>query len=563
MKNLLISFFISLSAQVLLAVPSDTVKTPDLTYHSDFEKKTFATYLTDKQFDTLAFLLAVDSTISSTGTRQAQNELQAFYKTIDTEGDKKKKNLKKFVDFLFTNIHARFLKKYDSNVSFSHIFQDGIYNCATATALYAVIFEHYGIKYYIKEQPNHVYLIVDPAGLSIMIETTDPKGGYFAPSDKFKKNYVNQLLEGKVVTQLEVATEGVQSVFEKHYYENTNEHLSIPQLVALLYYNKAVDLNENEEYKAAFFELEKAYQLYPCDRIKFVLLYTVYSEVEKKQKNQNQAYDIESVRFFTKMFPYINFAKTKKAVVSGFEELSNEVLIKKNKADFYDQVFSIYDSSIPDSATLSEIRFVYYDKKAQEAFLKSKYKLSLDYTEKGLAINSNDLRIRSNFSTCILRSMGNSQDFEKILGELDVFGGKYSFLNEDEKFLRALVYSLMGVCASKCYKDEYSASLKYFVRFEKLMAEHPMDIDGDLVGGGYGEASSYCIRKLMDYDKARDWLNRGFKYEPDSEILKRKLKTLDENPMPSKKNVSTEELKVIDVKDLKLAKPPKPKQSKN
>ena len=67
----------------------------------------------------------------------------------------------------------------------------------------------------------------------------------------------------------------------------------------------------------------------------------------------------------------------------------------------------------------------------------------------------------------------------------------------------------------------------------------------------------------MDYDKARDWLNRGFKYEPDSEILKRKLKTLDENPIPSKKNVSTEELKVIDVKDLKLAKPPKPKQSKN
>lgn len=563
MKNLLISFAFTLFSPLLMAADSvDSLKKPNLTYHSDFEKNKFEAYIVGKQFDTIGFLLAIDSSMTKTDAHQAVNDLSSFYKTIDTEGDKKKKNLKKFVDFLFTNIHAQFLKKYEENVVFNRIFQDGVYNCITASALYALVFEHYGIPYRIKELPTHIYIVVDPEGLSIMIETTDPKGGYFAPSDKFKKNFVNELIESKVVTQTEVNTEGGQAIFEKHYYDNQNAHITMTQLVALLYYNKALALNDVEKNKAAFFELEKAYHLYPSDRIKSVLLLNLSAELRKIDDHYD---NIENVKFYTKIFDYLEIATLRKAIATDFEHMSNEFLINNNKPDYYEQLYNILETAISDSATLSDIHFIYYAKKGQVAFLNAKYKPAVDFTAKCLTINPNNVPMKTIFVNSIIQSFGHRRDYDKIIDELYVYGNQYPFLFESDTYSRAIGHTLMGICANKCYNDEYSESLPYFERFEKLMTEHPVTYDSDMVGGAYGEASSYCIRKLIDYEKARDWLNRGMKYDPNSQTLKRKMKTLDENPEPSKSKVSTEEIKVFELSNPNfkvLSKPPPPKKKK-
>jgi tetratricopeptide (TPR) repeat protein len=558
---LLIIFTSFLLTDTLFAMPSDTLTKPDLTYHSVFEKNNFDSYIIDKQFDTLGFLLAIDSIETKTDAKTVQNELQSFYRSIDVEGNKKKKNLKKYIDFLFINIHDHFLRKYEENVAFNQIFKKGIYNCVTASALYALVFDHYGIRYAIKELPTHVYLVVDPEALSIQIETTDPKGGYFAPSDKFKKNFLNQLLAAKLVTQKDVSTMSGQKLFEKFYYDNNNANVSFPQLVALLYFNKAIALSELEQYKSAFFESEKAYFLYPSSRIKYVLAYSIYAEVERKQKlNQNQMNDIEVVKLATKIFPYVDFSSQKRKILSNFQDLSQELLIKKNKVEYYEEVYSVLESSIKDSITLSEMRFIYFSTKAQEAYLKAKYKLSVDYTVKCLAINPEDLQMKSNLTLCIMRSFGNSHDYVKILTDLEVFESKYAFLSDNEMFIKAKSIALMSIAGEKCYDDKYSESLKYFEQFEQLMSIHPMTFEDDAAGGAYGEASSYCVRKLIDYKKARDWLDRGFKYEPNSPILKRKLNVLNDNPMPSKSQISTEE---INMKEVKLSNPPKPKKPKN
>jgi hypothetical protein len=557
----LLLFIFIIFVNSLFAMTSDTLKKPELTFHSLFEQENFDNYIANKQFDTLAFLLAIDSSETKVNVQNVQKELSVFYKSIDLEGNKKRKNLKKYLDFIFTNVHDYFLKKYDENVPFNRIFKDGVYNCVTATALYALVFDHYGIRYAVKELPTHVYLVADPEGLSVQIETTDPKGGYFAPSEKFKKNFLKQLLDSKLVTQEDISTEGGQKVFEKFYYPNKNANVNMPQLVAFLYFNKAIALNESEQHKLAYLESEKAYFLYPSDRIKYVLVYSIYSELERKQKlNQNQTNDIEVVKLGSKIFTFGNTERQKRAILSNFEVLSQEVLIKKNRVEYYEQAYTILNTSIKDSATLSEIHYIYYSSKAQEAYLKSKFKLSLDYTSKCLAINPEDLQMKSNLMLCILRNFGNSHDFLKILPVLEDYESKYTFLSENDIFIKAKAIALVGIGGEKCYNDQYSESLKYFEQFEKLMSIHPMTFEDDAVGGAYGEASSYCVRKLIDYEKARNWLNRGFKYEPNSAILKRKLSVLDDNPMPSKSQISTEEIKQFNVK---LSPPPKPKKPKN
>ena len=226
-------------------------------------------------------------------------------------------------------------------------------------------------------------------------------------------------------------------------------------------------------------------------------------------------------------------------------------------------MYAVFKTGISDSTVLSEMGFIYNASKAQEAFLKAKYKLSVDYTAKSLDFHPSDLQMRSNLATCILRGFAYRADSEKMIEELDDYVLKYPFLLENDFYFRAIVYTLMEAGTKKCFNDEYNESQKYFERFEKMMGERPLTFDNDMVGGAYGEASSYCIRKLIDYEKAREWLSRGFKYEPTSQTLKRKLKTLDENPLPSKSKVSTEEIKVIESNFKVLSKPPPPKKKKN
>jgi len=91
---------------------------------------------------------------------------------------------------------------------FSRIFEAGIYNCVTASMLYALILDHYQIPYEIKEKPTHIYLVALPGKDNILFETTNPRGLY-VPDEKFKRDYVNSLVQLKYTTQEHVNEVGL------------------------------------------------------------------------------------------------------------------------------------------------------------------------------------------------------------------------------------------------------------------------------------------------------------------------------------------------------------------
>jgi hypothetical protein len=280
MKHLWIFFFYMVSSTFVFGSAADTIAVPELTYHSALEKNNFKTLINTNQLDTIAFLLGIEAAAAPKTVQNVQKQLQDFYQFVDANANKKKKNLKKFVDYLFDNIHARFLKKYQYNILFDRIFKDGVYNCVTASALYALVFEHYGIPYHLKELPTHVYIVVDPNGAPIVIEPTDPNGNYFAHADAFKKEFVNQLLEAKLVTASEIQTEGVPALFNQHYFKHPNGYLSIRQLVSLLYSNFGIALSERKEVTNTVAAIEKAYWLYPCQRHKNLMGAALYLQMD-------------------------------------------------------------------------------------------------------------------------------------------------------------------------------------------------------------------------------------------------------------------------------------------
>jgi hypothetical protein len=529
MKHLWMFFFYMVSSPFAFGSGADTTVMPDLTYHSTLEKKNFETLIKTNQLDTIAFLLGIDSTVSPKTVQNVQKQLQDFYQFVDANADKKKKNLKKWVDYLFENIHARFLKKYQYNIRFDRIFKDGVYNCVTASALYALVFEHYGIPYQLKELPTHVYIVVDPDGSPIVLEPTDPNGQYFAPADAFKKEFVNQLLEAKLVTTAELQNEGVAALFNQHYYKHPNGYLSIRQLVSLLYSNLGIALSEQKEVAKTVEAIEKAYWLYPCERHKNLMSIALHLQMQHMVDDVN----LETIKIYIKAFPFFEKAKYKKAITMVFNALAQEMLFRKNQEAEYDQYYQLFISKVTDSATVASLRFEYHTQKAHAAFLKNDYTRAIQHEQICLQVYPDDLATQANLRNHVVKLATNySNDAQNILDTLDIYAQKYSFLAKNESYATITAAIVLSVAATLCEADNYQKSLPHFERFERLMAVKKSSLSNDIIGIAYGEASSYCIRNQNNYTLGRDWLARGLRYDPKSRTLQRKLQVLDENPLP-------------------------------
>ena len=171
----------------------------NLEYVSAFEEAIFKSYLEDENIEVISFLVGPDSLQSSENLAEIRASVESIFSKIPAQKIQNKP-AKKQVAAIFKEVHEALLDKYVESASFSDIFEKGEYNCVSATALYAYIFDHYGIAYQIKESPNHVYIIADPGVSDIVVESTDPQGSHTRISDDMKEKYVKQLREQKLIS---------------------------------------------------------------------------------------------------------------------------------------------------------------------------------------------------------------------------------------------------------------------------------------------------------------------------------------------------------------------------
>ena len=66
----------------------------------------------------------------------------------------------KFLEYVFFKVHRKYLKVFRPLTDFSQIFQEGKYNCLSATTFYAIILDYFNFQYDLIELPNHIFLKV-------------------------------------------------------------------------------------------------------------------------------------------------------------------------------------------------------------------------------------------------------------------------------------------------------------------------------------------------------------------------------------------------------------------
>ena len=246
-----------------------------LLFDSNLEKQAFQKSNND-QCDPLVFLLAYDPKIDSNQYIAVKNELSGYAYKLN-EKRRKCRQESKFLHYVFNSVHREYLRKYKHSETFNGIFNGGIYNCVSGTALYACLLSQLGYSPKIYETRYHIFLLVDLKDSSqILFETTDPLAGFVDNKERVSRR-IQHYLKDEQETLTKRLT--LSAPFNNH---TILEDVSLKEVAGLHYYNLAVDLINKENYYDAFRALKKANILYPeSQRIKDFLWFT-YSKYESE-----------------------------------------------------------------------------------------------------------------------------------------------------------------------------------------------------------------------------------------------------------------------------------------
>lgn len=233
-------------------------------FKTDFERHVFEHL---DSVEPLDLLLAISENMSFDKSALIKNKIVAFIESNDKIAQGKET---KMVKKIFAKTHSSFFSKYEEVSNFENIFELKEYNCVSATALYSLIFDAYGIPYQVKEAPSHVYTVAYPGTHDILVESTAPTSGYYYATEGDIHNSIQNLISLKYVTQDEVDSMGERAVYDAFFFKV--EDINLRELAGLQYHNEAISYADKEDYEAALNAALKCQMIYPSERIDILIL---------------------------------------------------------------------------------------------------------------------------------------------------------------------------------------------------------------------------------------------------------------------------------------------------
>ncbi|WP_144606719.1 hypothetical protein [Algoriphagus algorifonticola] len=255
-KSFLTSLFFLLSMLTAWSQESSVLPN-DLPFETDVEKSLWEKSLSESDY--LALFRAV----------HAENEMHAqkweeHISTLDKKFEKKGKSLK-FIRTLFEKSHQNLFKTYEQHATFNQMLSEGKFDCVSGTATLGMILNKYGFDFEIVETDYHVFLIVNVDQNPIILESTLRIGGMITNPGEVK-NYLKAYAPEEASSYLDLRqrigspnqSESEKTIFRK---------INLTQLAGLQYYNDAILHFNEQSYRVAAVQLEKAYKLYESERI--------------------------------------------------------------------------------------------------------------------------------------------------------------------------------------------------------------------------------------------------------------------------------------------------------
>ena len=508
---LVIVFSISAIAQ------EDLVRFSDLTFVSDFEKESFKQYF-DGDMDITRLLQCINPRQTEKGHLENDQQLRsAIDKLKQAKLEKKKPNKK--VRTIYTTIHDTFLDKYEKKNEFSEIFDTGKYNCVSATALFALVFEELSISYTIKELPTHVFLIAYPENEQILVETTDPLTGYIQFSQIFKRTYLENLRERKLIGSAEYSQYSSDDLFDKYYFDD--EDISLEQLVGIQYINDGIYKLQEGNLEKALSQFEKGYLLYPSDKAAYLSVTTAIRHLTKLNLE-----DDNYTELVMKLSRYTNYGITGDHITGEFNKLTSAILYNKGDLARYEAIYYKFNAELEDENIKRETSFIFHYEAGRYYFNKGLITKALENIEQAYQLQPGNAQGESFLITAIRDKISRIDNAKLINYFLEGYFDKYSGLSKNPLFYSMLLDSYLLYSELQFRNEKANEGNDYLTRFEEgFKGKTDLSVNNKLIVRAYASASVYYFVKGYK-SKSRTYLLRGLNYVPENIELKQRLQML-------------------------------------
>jgi tetratricopeptide (TPR) repeat protein len=486
-----------------------------LSFHNEVEKAAFSSQLTNFD-DRFALLLCVNSTIDNQKINAYKEQLNLFYKKLE-EKKIRAKSTKKATKIIFKMAHKALLKNYETFAQVNQIFDDGTYNCLTATILFSLIFDHFDIDYQVKELPTHVYIIVEPNGINLTMETTDSSNGLYKVD---KHTMINDLEQLQIISKQESRSHTVDELYKK-YSVGEEQIISYKELAADLYYNTAIINYEAGKYEVAHRLIDKGLFLYPKRQANFTRISIIYQLTLAVDLMRPES--LQPLFILLKNDRYSRVVQTD--LVNNLRFAAQKFLVENDNQSAYEAIRTYIQINLPKSKyndldkSLEETHFIcfgYYKS------LKNDYDTAIEYLKKAYQIAPENLRVKAMLVEAIIgkEQLTRVSDLYEILMS---YTSQYPFLTEFDDFNYQLILGLSGQVATHFNKNEEKLGFKKLNEFmSKLNQTTPNEsLIQRAISIAYAPIHSYYVRK-SDYENAKFWIKKGLQLAPKSKTLNRK-----------------------------------------
>lgn len=485
------------------------------TYSSAFEEKLVKEIQQDSiNYNFFASMLAIDSTMTSERALKYQSEVDALISTFPATEDREKKERKR-VKNIYDELHDKFFVKYEEDSFFNNIFENGYYNCVTASALYAYAFDKLDIPYHVKETPSHVFLIVYPNTYKIYLETTVPGAyGFLEPSESDIKKIVDELVSYKLVTSQEVLEKGYSKFYEDYFYGK--DFVDKKTLIGMQYYNKGILDYQKENHETSINNLKKAKLFFDSPIVKWMLKESMYSQVNNLQFNNKEdialLLDIIEVSEFQKDYDASNLTSSLSKIVDHDE----------NDKEFI--IYVIEEFSKIKNEEVKKISLEYfYDYLARKNARDENLLEAQKYAELLLSVNNDSKRAKQIIEYVTFRRVGLSNFNIEDLKSFESTSEKFQFIKENNRYNIALVSFYNKISYDSFNNKEIELGLDYLHKLENILdtTDVLVEVSKSHLSQLYLKAGNYYYYQSQ-YRNAYNIYVKGLDYVPkDSDLIKR------------------------------------------
>jgi tetratricopeptide (TPR) repeat protein len=493
------------------------VRFDDLVFNSDFEKEAFTNPQNNLQ-EYLSLFLAVSPSSDKVLLEKANQMIRLETERINDKRFAKNSDEKK-VKTVYESVNQDILNTYKEKVLFPEIISAGNYNCLTSSAYYGFLFTNLGISFEFRESSSHVHPVAFPGSLQIKVETTDPVFGFQYFDSKLKIQFVSYLISSKIISKEEAGSSTVDNIFYKYYFPATS--IGMKELAGLQYLNDALYNYAKDNFVYAFRQIQKAYFLYPSDRIATVMLFLLsrcLTETEYKT--------IEDASFLVYASRFTGGDLNKDVFLNEYRSLTDKVLLQRSQTALYDQIFQYLMNSIEEGAVRQEVEVEYYIQKGNLLMNTYRVKEALMSFEKGLAITPENLELQIITIRCLSYSFGTASS-QEIVNSIENFEQKFPEMHDNDTFIGLQMLGYLQLGEEKFDFEQPTEGEMYLKKFENLCeSHHGVSVQYEKVGDAYSAAAVYYFKR-NNKSIARTYLNRGLAISPENYQLMYRLRALE------------------------------------